>query len=397
MDLDMIRQNAIAERKEADRFGVRNYFMTKQFGRNPLVSKVISANGIDKAVAIDIEEVKCLHRYDIPVGHVGHLSQVPTADIEYVVNEVSPEVITVFGVDKAKQISEVAGRCGKTQDLLVRVVGKGDFLYPYQEGGIPVENLAEAAREINRLRNVRLVGVTSFPCVRYNILKQRVEPISNLRTILKAAEMLEKENKIEIDQVNAPGDTSAPVMKVLADAAKPYGYPIYGEPGNGLAGTTPWHYFVDLPEMPAWIYVSEVSHCSADRAYAYGGGLMGANILFGSWTDIFAQFYMYALVGRDPGTIGQMKVLAEPAAWIDYYGKLISGQFGDVDMKVGDTVIYGFRIQVFASRAKVAVVKGVQKGRPELLGIFDRCGNMLDRKTEEPFSTEHVRDTMSLI
>ena len=397
MDLDAIKQNAIVERKEADRFGVSNYFMTKEFGRNPLVSKTISDNGIEKAVAIDIEEVKCLHRYGIPVGHVGHLSQVPTGDIEYVVGEVSPEVITVFSVEKAKQISDVAAKLGKSQDLLIRVVGKGDFFYPYQHGGIPAERVVELAHKIGEFRNIRIVGVTSFPCTRYNILRQRVEPVSNLSTILKAAAKLQEENKMEIKQVNAPGDTSAPVMEILADAVKSYGYPAYGEPGNGLTGTTPWHYFADLPELPAWVYVSEVSHLYGNNAYAYGGGLSGANLMLGFWTDIFHQFYMYAFVGRDPDTIVQRKVLAEPAGYIDYYGTLVPGQFGDVEMAVGDTVVYGFRIQVFASRAKVAVVKGIQKGKPELLGIFDRCGNMLDKKTETPLNVEHVRETMSKI
>jgi hypothetical protein len=40
----------------------------------------------------------------------------------------------------------------------------------------------------------------------------------------------------------------------------------------------------------------------------------------------------------------------------------------------------------------VAAVKGIQKGRAELLGIFDSRGNLLERRTLRTRSTEETED-----
>ena len=46
-----------------------------------------------------------------------------------------------------------------------------------------------------------------------------------------------------------------------------------GEPGHGLTGTTPLHAAcAEEPEIPAIVYVSEVSHNFQGKAYCYGGG-----------------------------------------------------------------------------------------------------------------------------
>ena len=375
IDLDVVKRNAEIIKSEADRAGILNYFMTKQFGRNPLVCNVIRDSGIESAVAVDIEEVKCLHRHKIPVGHVGHLVQIPRHEVEYVLKEVNPEVITVFSVEKAEEISKVAERLGKTQKLLVRVVGKGDFFYQNQEGGFPEEKVVTAVRTINNLGRVKVVGVTSFPCLRFNLKSKKLEPLPNFDTIVRTASRLEKELGIEVEQINAPSDTSAAVMKILAEKGA-----THGEPGHGFTGTTPWHAFEDLPEFPAWVYVSEVSHFLGDKAFAFGGGLMSADAPLGFWTYLYQQFRLYALVGRDPETIVEKRIIAEPAGYIDYYGSLYPGPNDRI--KVGDTVVYGFRNQIFVSRANVAVVSGIQRKKTKLLGIFDRAGNLSEKAVE---------------
>ncbi len=102
--------------------------MTKQFGRNPIVSQAIVNSGIEKAVAVSVEEAKILYKHGIPIGHVGHLVQIPTIEVENVL-KMKPEVITVFNIEKARQISKVAKKLNLMQSLLVRVVGKKDFFY----------------------------------------------------------------------------------------------------------------------------------------------------------------------------------------------------------------------------------------------------------------------------
>ena len=68
-------------------------------------------------------------------------------------------------------------------------------------------------------------------------------------------------------EVNAPGTTSSVVLDALAEAGA-----TQCEPGNGLHGTTPLHAMEDLPELPASLYLTEVSHQHGGKAYCFGGG-----------------------------------------------------------------------------------------------------------------------------
>ena len=69
-------------------------------------------------------------------------------------------------------------------------------------------------------------------------------------------------------EVNTPGTNSSIVLDVLANAGA-----TQCEPGNALHGTTPLHAIEDLPELPAVIYLSEISHLVESKAYCFGGGL----------------------------------------------------------------------------------------------------------------------------
>ena len=66
---------------------------------------------------------------------------------------------------------------------------------------------------------------------------------------------------------------------------------------------------------------------------------------------------------------------ADIAKVIDYH---IPVELDGKKANEGDTVIFGFRYQIFTSQGLVAVVKGIQKKKPELLGIFDRGYNQLN-------------------
>lgn len=389
IDLDKVRDNVDAIADTANRRGLELYGMTKQFGRNPLVASVIADAGIG-FVAVDIEGAKSLHRHGLPVEHVGHLCQVPSNEIEYVVREIDPEVITVFSHEKAAETADAAAAIGETQDILLRVVGEGDFFYDFQRGGFHERAIAEDAAEIDSLDGVRVAGLTSFPTVRFNIREEHEETLPNFDTLLRASEAVEAELGRELSQINAPGDTSAAVIDLLADKGA-----THGEPGHGFFGTTPWHFFNEsLPEDPAWTYVSEVSHVEGNRAYTYGGNLSAADPSYGFWTDLYQQARLYALVGDGPDVVDEEFMLAHEGGYIDYNVPVELGR--NQSAEVGDTVVYGFRNQVFVSRANVAVIDGIQNGEPELLGLFDRTGNLITYH-QEPRLTSETRELMDTL
>lgn len=77
-----------------------------------------------------------------------------------------------------------------------------------------------------------------------------------------------------------------------------------------------------------------------------------------------------ALYGSTPRevTSQKAKVSQYSAENIDYYGCLEREQ----PMKVGDTVIYAFRTQIFVTRAHIAYVRGVNSFKPELVHFQKR-------------------------
>ena len=77
LDLDAIAYNARLLARAADRAGIRLYMMTKQIGRNPEVARLIAANGIRRAVAVDPWEARLLGRSGIALGNVGHWCRFP--------------------------------------------------------------------------------------------------------------------------------------------------------------------------------------------------------------------------------------------------------------------------------------------------------------------------------
>ena len=81
------------------------------------------------SIAIDMEEVRSLHRSGVKVSHVGHLGQIPRGEAKYMLQSVKPDVITVYNLDKARQISEAAKGPRAKQKLLLKVIGEDDIAY----------------------------------------------------------------------------------------------------------------------------------------------------------------------------------------------------------------------------------------------------------------------------
>lgn len=384
MDLDLIAQNARHMASNARALNLTTFLMTKQFNRNPLVTQVALASGLNSTVAVDVSCAKAIHRYSLPLGHVGHLCQVPKGEMLTVL-AMKPAYLTVYSAENARFASEAAIQLGLTQEILLKCVDHGDLFFPGQESGIWFDALASAVKEIDSLQGLKIVGLTAFPCVRYHVDgAQEPETTPNLDTLLKAKSLIENLLNRTLTVVNAPGNTSSNTLATLSAN----GVTIV-EPGHGLTGTTPEHiYWEDLPERAAMVYVSEISHHFEESAYAFGGGLYIC--LAGGPLG----YPVSALVGSD----GQ-KMVAEPnlVRWhqvnrdnIDYYAMLRPGHA----CAVGDTVLFGFRTQSFVTRAYTVAVSGINTGNPVVEGTFDPAGHMVDA-WDIPESIETVKSVMA--
>lgn len=358
LDIDSISDNAKMLMDKAEENGINLYMMTKQIGRNPEVAKAIARAGMDKAVVVDPWEAITLGRAGIKIGNVGHLVQIPKNMLEEILS-FSPEIITIFSLEKAKEISTLSKSMGITSKLMLRVVGPNDFVYEGQVGGFKEENIIEVAKEIQALPNVEIEGVTAFPCLLFDYDEIKVKPTENSNTLIRVANRLKEELNINIKQINSPSATSMNTIPLLKEIGA-----THGEPGHALTGTTPLHGYSLEEEKTAYVYVSEISHLYEDKAYTYGGGFYGRSHLTG------------ALVGSNFDDLMNNFLEGEEISpeSIDYYGTL---KLGGKSAKVGDTVIYCFRTQIFITRSQVAVVEGISKGDPKLIGIYDNQGRKL--------------------
>jgi predicted amino acid racemase len=381
IDLDTVTANATVMAEEAERAGVSLYLMTKQFNRNPIVTHAAFMAGIPSAVAVELQCALALARHGLRVGHVGHLVQIPRHSIPTVL-AMRPEAWTVYSLDNARLVSEAAVDMGVRQDILVRVRGRDDVMYPNEEGGVwqhELDTFVDAAR---RLEGVRIVGVTGYPGTGYNPRTNSIEPAVNFGMMRECAERL-RELGCEVLQVNAPGASSSRAFQVVADNGG-----THAEPGHALTGTTPLHrYDPSAPERPAMIYLNEVSHVFEGRAYAFGGGFYACDsspVQGDSSAFDIEPWAPHAFVGRGGGDILDTKVPVDIGSFFgrtrnatDYYGGTLCPE-EPVDIRSGDTIVYGFRAQAFTMRANLAVLDRVST-EPRLLGVFDRANNLLDR------------------
>lgn len=352
IDVDAVEQNAAAVASAATAAGLETLQMTKQFGRNPVVAAAAERGGIPEVVAVDFEEARVLHASGLKIGHVGHLVQVPSTD-RAAAMRLDPRQVTVFDVQQAAAIGEVAAAMGRIQGVLLRVVSEGDTFYPAQRGGIMEADLVSVARLIDGMDGVEVIGVTSFPCLMFDPDTEEVSPTPNLSTVARAARTL-RDDGFEISVVNTPSVSASATVGILADHGS-----TQIEPGSCLTGHTPLHAVSDEPERPAMVYVSEITHRHGDRAYALGGGLYPRSRA------------KAALVFTSDGEVLEAGVELDPPDAIDYHGTL---HVDPASVDVGDTVVYAFRSQVFVAHSWVAPVSGVASGEPVVEGLFTERG-----------------------
>ena len=355
IDTDAVAENSRSIAVEAKRLGLTTFAMTKQFGRNPVVTANVIAAGIDAVVAVDVNCARPLSSAGLPIGNVGHLSQVPRYE-SLEVAKMTPWFWTVFNAEHARWAAEAAIQLGQSQQLIARIYGDSDRFYPGHEGGYSASSILTIADTIDSLAGAAFAGVTTFPALLFDPATGTVALTENMRTIAHAAGLLQRAGRSDI-AVNAPGTTSTQSLELLAGAGA-----TQVEPGHALTGTTPWHAVRDLPERPAMLYLSEVSHEHGGRGYFYGGGLY--------CDPVFGQYPVHkkAIVGRSVEQGATLEVEIPPASAIDYYGQLILDETSHVHP--GDTVILGHRIQAFVSRAFVVPISGVGTGAPSVHGIW---------------------------
>jgi len=357
-DLDMVRDNAATIATTAAELNLTVFAMTKQVGRNPDLCRSLIDGGIPASVNVDLECARATARAGMQIGHIGHLVQIPRAEAD-AAQALQPAYWTVFNLDKALEAARSAKILGREQAVLARIYGPEDNFYPGHEGGFPVCDIGEVADAIDAIDGARFAGITTFPALLFDQSTRRVVPTHNLSTLHSAAELLRAAGRSDL-QMNGPGTNSTAVFAALAATGV-----TQVEPGHALTGTTPWHAIENLPELPAVCYVSEVSHLYQGRAYCFGGGL---------YVDpVFPPYQLRAVVGRDPADTALVEATVPSPAAIDYYGQLNLTDHPQIT--VGDTVVFGFRIQAFVTRAYTAGIAGLAAGEPVVEGIWSSDGS----------------------
>jgi predicted amino acid racemase len=360
IDLDMLAQNARLITDEAHRLGQEVVAMTKQFGRNPIALETLRANGVDSFVAVDLTDAQAIHRAGQPIGNVGHLVQIPRSRASEVA-AMRPHNWTVLSDAKAAEAASAARELGESQALLARIFGEGDIEVETHAGGYSADTILEVAERLDALEGGRFAGVSSYPALVFNRERHVVEAAPNLGTLERAAERLRAAGRSGL-VINGPGETSTRVLSLLADHGV-----TQVEPGHGFTATGAYHAFAELPEKPAMLYLSEISHTDGEWAFCFGGGLY---LCIGS-----VDYQPRALVGPDFETAVDQAVeadLGQRHQVIDFYGRLRpdTGQ----RVEAGDSVVFCFRAQAFYVRSHIAAVSGIQSGSPRVEGIHTAEG-----------------------
>ena len=354
LDLDTIIQNAKIMKEEADKYNLDLYFMLKQIGRNPVVARALQDLGFAGAVCVDYKEALCMIENGVKVANVGHLEQIPTAALKKIISS-KPKVVTVYSLDKIKEINNVAKELGIVQGLLIRLTDADSQLYSGQIAGFHTDCIKNLIAEVNRLNHVEIKGLTVFPALLYDDETKTILPTENINVINRGIEICNKHGLTDLN-INLPSATCTASIKLIHDLGG-----TSGEPGHGLTGTTPLHKVTDQPEKIGYCYVSEISHNYEDKAYCYGGGL-------------YRRGHMEnVLVGTSLQDAKLSKVKAPDLDSIDYHFEI------DKNYPVGLTCVMCFRTQIFTTRSHVAVVKGLQTGKPECVGLYDAVGKEINR------------------
>ena len=348
VDMDSLLNNAKQIATKAKKHNIKLFFMLKQIGRNPHIAKELVSLGYDGAVTVDFKEAEIMMKHNIPLSHVGHLVQIPKMHLEKII-DYGVQYITVYSIEKAIEINEIAKSLNKSQKILIKIYDNDDMMYSVQESGFFINNLGDVLERIKLLENTVISGVTSFPCYLFN--GEEFESTQNIKTIKKAINIF-NEHGIHPELINTPSATCSEVIDLMIKDGSNC-----GEPGHGLTGTTPAHAKKELTEKISVLYLSEISHNFKDKAYCYGGGF-------------YRRSHMEnALCVLENGNEKQVTILKTDSDIIDYHFVL------DQELPVSSTVIMAFRFQVFVTRSDVVLIEGIQSGKPKIIGRYNSLGD----------------------
>lgn len=354
IDVDQVMENGKRLLDVARQHGISLYLMTKQIGRNPWLAEKLLGLGYEGIVVVDYKEGRVMRRAGLPVAHQGHLVQIPSRQVNDAVGQ-GTEVITLFSLEKAREVSAAAVNAGREQRVILKVYGEHDYLYPGQESGFSLAELTEVVSEIRRLPGLNLYGLTHFPCLLWDERAGQTRPTPNLHTLVEARRQL-NEAGIDITQLNAPSASSCTSLPLLAE----YGV-THAEPGHALTGTIPANQKGDQPERIAMLWLSEISHHFRGDSYCYGGGYYRRG---------HAQNALVFMPDSDTPCEAKLNPVDDSS--IDYYLPL-AGEF-----PVSSAVVFCFRTQIFVTRSDVVLVSGIQCGEAEIVARYDSLGNKLE-------------------
>ncbi len=351
IDIDQVLDNGRRLLQVAQQYSIELYLMTKQIGRNAWLTKKLIELGYPGVVAVDFREAYSLSQHGIPLCHIGHLVQIPTHLIETLLKH-NPHIITVFSLEKAQAISDIAEKLGRVQPIMLKVFDKRDITFPCQEAGVLFNELDTVVDALQRMPGIKLSGLTHFPCLSWDPRYQTTLPTTNLLTLIRARNRLTQLG-ITLSQINAPAASSCNTIPLLAK----YGA-THLEPGHALTGTIPANISGQEPERIAMVYLSEISHHFDGNSYCYGGGYYKRGNMKNAL--IFSE---QAISPK------KVRILRLGESCIDYHLPL-SGIHA-----IGSPVLMCFRPQIFITRSDVALVSGIQSGSAKIEGIYDSQGN----------------------
>ena len=201
----------------------------------------------------------------IHISNVGHLVQIPDAAMRKFI-AARPDYVTVYSKAVIRKIDETAKDLGLKQKLLIRLSDEDSELYSGQEGGFDSSQLEDLYGYICSLDHVELGGFTVFPALLYSEKEGQITATPNINAMNRGIAFAREKGLKDLN-INLPSASCCASMKLISELGG-----TSAEPGHGLTGTTPLHKHSDQPEIPAYVYVSEISHVFRGRSFCYGGG-----------------------------------------------------------------------------------------------------------------------------
>lgn len=351
IDLPTLLDNASMILAEAKKHGLNCLYMSKQIGRNADIGKMLEDMGYDGAVAVDYREALHLAEHQLKIWNVGHLVQPPKACLDRLISY-GVKFFTVYTIEKMREIDTVAQKTGLIQSIMIKVADNDCLIYDGQQSGFSIDDLDLLVDASKSMPNIKIEGVTSFPCMLYNEQTMKIEKTANFDLLIQAKRKLESLG-CRIIEVNAPSSNTAGSMELAAQH-----HATTVEPGHALTGTTPYHAQHSDGEIPAMLYLTEVSHDYQNVSYCYGGGHYRRSHMKNAFVVDFDNKRASSLIE------------APSDDNIDYAFKL------ERIFAVSSTVIACFRTQIFTTRSHVALIDN-RNAEPILLGLYDAHGYRL--------------------